>query len=59
LKKESKIKPARILKKRSVSGTSEGRRNSNTRGPLSNVIEAAATIIHNWRFYEANSVRHK
>ena len=49
--------------KRSVSGTSGGRRITNTegryintriqyniRGPLSDVIEAAATIIHNLHF---------
>src|SRR6218665_1453902 len=38
------------LIKRSVSGTSGGRRISNTRGPLSDVVEAAATIVHNLRF---------
>src|SRR6218665_526957 len=38
------------LENRSVSGTSGGRRITNTRGPLSDVIEAAATIIHNLRF---------
>src|SRR6218665_2618934 len=36
--------------KRSVSGTSGGRLITNTRGPLSDVIEAAATIRHNLRF---------
>jgi len=34
----------------SVSGTSGGRRISNTRGPLNDVIEATVRIIHNWRF---------
>src|SRR6218665_708515 len=34
----------------SVSGTSGGRQITNTRGPLSDVIEVAATIIHNLCF---------
>jgi len=34
----------------SVSGTSGGRRITNIRGPLSDVIEAAATITHNLHF---------
>jgi len=38
------------LYERSVAGTSGGRRISNTRGPLSDVIEAAVEIIHTWRF---------
>ena len=35
---------------RSVSGTLGGRRIANTRGPLSDIIEAAAKIILNLRF---------
>ena len=35
---------------RSDSGTSRGRVFSNTREPQSDVIEADARIIHNWRF---------
>src|SRR6218665_2523172 len=38
------------LKQRSVSGTSGGRRITNTLGPLSDIIEVAATIIHNLHF---------